>query len=172
MHFSTSLLLSLSTLLVAAVAQTNTTSHGVYCLQFPPAAIPRGGNATLAPEAITDLSEALANNSFTPALPTDGIKLSPGQSSKVGFEGNGGFQVCLQNFYFFKTVTVPLKTISEAVAEMKDTCCSAQPQSPQILIGRRGYCQDSKAFVKSTDGSEVKVVAQDYGENCCGMWGC
>lgn len=175
MRFSTSLLLSLSTLLVAAVAQTNTTNstNSILCLSFPRTILPRNGNLTIEPESITSLSQALSDNSFNPALPSDGINLSPGRASRVGWGNKDkGFQVCVQNFYFFKTLTVPLKELSEVVTLMKDTCCTAEPVSDQVLVGRRGKCQDSKVVMQLDDGSSVKVVAQDYGDNCCGMFGC
>ena len=82
----------------------------------------------------------------------------------------------MQNFWFFKTLTVSLDSLSKAVAAIGDTCCddSAQAGGSKNVgsAGRRGKCQDAKALVKATDGSELKVVAQDYGDNCCGMWGC
>lgn len=173
MQFSTLLLLSLSTLALAVVDQSNAGNSSVLCLPFPRSILPRNGNQTIEPELITSLSQALSDNSFNPALPSDGIKLSPGRASRVGWGNKDqGFQVCVQNFYFFTTLTVPLKQLSDAVALMRDTCCTAEPVSDQVTIGRRGKCQDSKVVMKLADGNDVKVVAQDYGDNCCGMFVC
>lgn len=92
----------------------------------------------------------------------------------------------MQNKYFFNTVVVPLQDISDAVAAMGDACCDAdtgatqqgppqgQPGQSKVpgVGGRRGLCQDAKATVRADNGRTVILVAQDYGELCCGMWGC
>lgn len=85
--------------------------------------------------------------------------------------------MCLQNFYFFKTVTVPLADVAAAVAEIADSCCEAGRRARVGLAGtgtggRQGKCQDSKAIIRAPSGENIKVVGQDYGDNCCGMWGC
>lgn len=143
------------------------------CLRFPPEV---AGNKTLNPTAINALSTALSENSFNPPLPTDGITLRPGYSSRVGWADSGGFQVCVQNFWFFKTLTVSLETLSGAVSAMQSTCCDGETSEGASKVagtgGRKGLCQDAKALVPAGDGSEVKVVAQNYGDDCCGMWGC
>lgn len=85
----------------------------------------------------------------------------------------------MQNWWFFNTVTVALQDISDAVAAMEDNCCDTDPDASEKGTskvpgsgGRRGLCQDSKATVKAVDGSTVILVAQDYDDLCCGMWGC
>lgn len=170
MHISLSRLLSLTTLLTSTLAQTNTstTDYSVNCLKFPPTII---GNATFNPDAITGLSNALAKNTYNPPLPSDGIKLSPGGASRVGYQGAGGYQVCLQNFYLFKSVTVKLEDVSAVVTQIGQKCCGDTPNAPG-QPGRQGKCQDAKATMQSTDGSNVKVVGQDYGDRCCGMFMC
>lgn len=174
MRFSTSLFFSLSTLLVATTAQTAGTNHveNVECLAFPAPILPRGGNQTLPLPAVNGLAEALANNSFTPALPTEGIRLKPGQATRVqwGKSPQDGYQVCVQNWYFFKTITVPLDAISETVVQIRDTCCKPEAIFPGR--GRKGDCQDAVSTLKLADGSEIKIVGQDFDDNCCGQWGC
>ena len=143
------------------------------CLRFPRTIV---GTQQYNPDAIQALSGALSDNSFNPPLPSEGITLKGGYSSRVGWAGSGGFQVCVQNFYFFNTVTVKLSEISDAVALMADQCCDSTPGQNKVPgspdAGRIGLCQDSKATVKAIDGRTVKVVAQDYGDRCCGLWGC
>jgi len=168
-------LLSLGTLLTVSFAQSAQQSDDIQvkCLRFPPLV---AGNQTISPDSITALSQALSENSFNPQLPSKGITLKAGYSSRVGWAGSGGFQICVQNFWFFKTLTVDLDTLSQAVAAIEKTCCDDPTQVGRSKIpgpaGRPGMCQDAKAMVKATDGSEMKVVAQDYGDTCCGMWGC
>lgn len=175
MRLAITLLLSLSTLLTTALAQSqnSTSDYQIKCLRFPPRV---AGNKTLSPDAITALSTAFSDNSFNPPLPSNGITLKPGYSSRVGWAGSGGFQVCVQNFWFFKTLTVSLESLSGAVAAMGSVCCDEETREGGGKVpgvgGRRGLCQDAKALVMASDGSEIKVVAQDYGDDCCGMWGC
>lgn len=169
MYFSPSfLLLAITTLLTPSFAQSTNSSNDVHCLKFPPTII---GNATFNPAAIDGLSTSIAKNNFNPPLPTGGVKISPGGSTRIGNSADGGYQVCLQNFYFFKTLTVALSDISDVVKEIEQTCCGTT-DNPANEPGRRGKCQDSKGTVKATDGSTIKVVGQDYGDRCCGMWGC
>ncbi len=168
-------LLSLSTFLTASLAQTqqSTEDFNVKCLRFPPTV---AGNLAFSPDAITALSQAFSDNAFNPQLPSEGVTLRPGYSSRVGWGGSGGFQVCVQNFWFFKTLTVSLDSLSQAVSAMGSACCEDPTQNGTSSVpgtgGRPGRCQDAKALVKATDGSELKLVAQDYGDLCCGMWGC
>ena len=167
------LLLSLSTFLTTTLAQTQqpTDDFQVKCLRYPQ---PAAGNISFNPDAITALSKALEDNTFNPQLPSEGVKLKAGYSSRVGWAGSGGFQICVQNFWFFKTLTVSLDSLSQATAAIGSTCCddTTGPSKVPGTGGRPGLCQDGKALVKATDGSELKVVGQDYGDNCCGMWGC
>lgn len=178
MHFPTpTLLLTLCTTLFITTTLAQTTDSNpnkIQCLRFPRTII---GNLTYNPDAITALSTAISDNSLTPQLPSEGIKLRPGYSSRVGWEGSGGFQVCVQNFWFFKTLTVPLKDLADAVAELKNQCCDDGPGLATGVVmgteGRGGKCQDAKGLVKASDGSSnLKVVSQDFGDRCCGMWGC
>lgn len=185
MYFSTSLLLSLSTLLVATIAQsTNIHVHDVKCHAFPRPILPRIGNTNatqpLPLEGVTNLALALANNTQTPVLPASGLTLGPAQAKGVRW-GDGvenGYKVCVQNFYFGKTLTVPLDILSDVVTQIKDNCCKPAALFPQIgkagadPIGREGDCQDSKAMITLGDGSEIIVVGQDFNDNCCGMFGC
>lgn len=196
MHLPISLLALIATTLclspLTVLAQnSNQTDFDVKCLKFP-AMI--AGNQTLNIDAMTALSTALTDNSFDPPLPSEGIKLKPGYSSKVAWEGSGGYQVCVQNWWFFKILTVPLDNIAAAVDALKDTCCS-DTDNPDVHrpptvndIGRPGKCQDAKGMVEAVDGTKLKIVArkyhgclcctqadkhtEDYGDNCCGMWGC
>lgn len=177
MRLPTTLLLSLSTLLTVVLAQSqsqnSTSDYQINCLRFPTRVV---GNNTLPPDAITALSAAFSDNSFNPPLPSNGITLKPGYSSRVGWAGSGGFQVCVQNFWFFKTLTVSLEDLSGAVAAMGSVCCDEETREGASKVpgagGRSGLCQDAKALVKASDGSEIKVIAQNYGDHCCGMWGC
>lgn len=145
----------------------------VKCLRFPPAIL---GISTFTPEAITGLSNQFANNTFDPPLPSEGVKLSPGTATRVGFSGNGGYQVCLQNPWFFKTQTITLDTISQAVAMIADQCCDESPLVGNSKIpgsgGRQGSCQDSKVLAPAVSGDKIKVVGQDYGDVCCGLFAC
>lgn len=150
--------------------------YQVLCQRFPPAF---SGNDTFNPAAITALSKAISDNSYNPKLPLEGVTLRGGYSSRIGWAGSGGFQVCVQNWYFFNTVTVRLEDISKGVAAMGDACCDidefrAQPGRSKVpgSGGRKGLCQDAKATVQAVDGRTATLVAQDYGELCCGMWGC
>lgn len=175
MYLPVSILLLVSTLLSVSSAQQQQPVQDaqITCLRFPPSI---AGNQTFNPEAITALSEALSNNIFDPPLPGDGITLSPFRATRIGWADSGGYQICIQNFWFFKTLTIPLDTLSQAVSAMGSSCCDDAAQegiSPhQGAFGRPGRCQDAKALVKATDGSEVRVVAQDYGDRCCGMFTC
>lgn len=177
MRLSITFLLSLSALLITILAQSepqdSTSDYHIKCLRFPPRIV---GNKTITPDAITALSTALSDNSFNPPLASSGVTLKPGYSSRVAWAGSSGFQVCVRNFWFFKTLTVSLDTLSGAVAAMGSTCCDEETQEGASKVlgvgGRRGLCQDAKALVKASDGSEVELVAQDYGDQCCGMWGC
>lgn len=66
-----------------------------------------------------------------------------------------------------------LDDMSAAVAQLRTSCCTDTNRVQRITDpGRMGLCQDARGVVKATDGSEVKIVAQGYGERCCGMWGC
>lgn len=78
--------------------------------------------------------------------------------------------MCLQNFYLFKSLTVSLEDVSAVVNAIQTTCCGTTPNTGPT--GRQGLCQDAKGSVKATDGSTVKVVGQDYGDRCCGMFLC
>lgn len=172
MLLPTTLLLSIcSTLLFSssALAQTNQT-YGIDCLRFPPTI---SGNFTFNPDAISALSQAISDNSLNPPLPSQGVVLKPGRSSRIGWTGSGGFQVCLQSYWFFKTITIPLSDLSGAIAAMGTTCCNDGTSAPVPgAQGRQGRCQDARAMVPGTDGSLVRLVTQDYGDNCCGLWGC
>lgn len=62
---------------------------------------------------------------------------------------------------------------------MGNACCdadanSALPGQSKVpgVGGRKGLCQDAKATARANDGRTVTLVAQDYGDLCCGMWGC
>lgn len=164
--------ISLFTILVTAAVATNTTQDfQVECSRFP-AMIVR--NATWDPVAINDLSEALAANSFTPKLPAEGVTLLAGRASPFAFAGNGGYQICVQNHWFFKTLTVSLKDLSQIVAQFATVCCTDAngKGGPPGVGGRLGRCQDARGLVLATDGSQMDVVAQDFGDLCCGLWGC
>lgn len=165
-----SLLFTICTTLLfysSASAQLSQT-YEVDCLRFPPTIT---GNQTINPDAISALSKAISDNSLN--LPSGGIVLKPGRSSRIGWTGSGGFQVCLQSYWFFKTITIPLADLSGVVGSIGTTCCDDGSSAPAPGgLGRLGRCQDASALVAGTDGSKVRVVTQDYGDNCCGLWGC
>lgn len=177
MHLRISLLALITTTLLSPILaqNSNQTDFEVKCLKFPSLI---AGNQTLNGDAMSVLSQALTDNSFTPRLPSAGITLKPGYSSRIGVSEKGGYQVCVQNWWFFKTLTIPLDNIAATVDALKDTCCS-DTDNPDVHrppnvndMGRPGKCQDAKGLVEDVNGNKAKVVAQNYGDACCGMWGC
>lgn len=125
---------------------------------------PKQVNITFNPDSITALSGAIRDNTLLPALDPDGVTLSRAQAKQIGWDAAGDgnkYQICLQNNYLFQSTTVPLKDISDAVAQFASTCCPP---------GQK--CQDGRTILKGSGGLNVRVLSQQYGAECCGMFLC